>query len=256
MSIEIVKQEKLMLEYLLKKFNGYSHTCSITNVKDGCVSFIRNKKYESFLEMIENDCWIIISKKINPFYKSNKVKLLVVDDPDYIFTLYHNEINRNKTKSEVVIGENCKIHSTVILDVDGLKVVNTPDGRKIQFIHTGKVEIGNNVEIGPYTIIHRGTLDSTIIKNGVKIGAHNNIGHNNVIGENTVFAVGAITNGSVQIGNNCWIGSGSLIRNGISICANSVIGLGAVVVKDIKTPGIYMGNPAKFFKPKPKEWNF
>ena len=95
-----------------------------------------------------------------------------------------------------------------------------------------------------------------VIKNGVKIGAKNNIAHNNVIGENTVFAVGAITNGSVTIGNNCWISSGALIKNGVQICDDVVVGLGAVVVKDIIEPGIYVGSPARYLKPLKEGWNF
>ena len=96
----------------------------------------------------------------------------------------------------------------------------------------------------------------TIIKNGVKIGAKNNIAHNNIIGENTVFAVGAITNGSVTIGKNCWISSGAIIKNYVNICDDVVIGMGAVVSKDINKSGIYTGMPARYVKPLKKGWNF
>lgn len=37
----------------------------------------------------------------------------------------------------------------------------------------------------------------------------------------------------VNIGNNCWIGAGSVICPGVTIGENSVIGAGGVVIKDI-----------------------
>ena len=156
-----------------------------------------------------------------------------MDDPDYAFTIYHNHIYKSQATPDNITGNNCIIHPTVIMDVEGIKVVNAPDGSKIQFTHTGVVVVEDDVAIGPYTVVHRGTLDATIIRKGVKIGAKNNIGHNNIIGENTVFAAGVITNGSVTIGKNCWVGSGAIIRNGISICDGVVIGMGSVVVKNI-----------------------
>ena len=116
--------------------------------------------------------------------------------------------------------------------------------------------IGDDVDIGPYTVIHRGTLDSTKILSGCKIGAQNNIGHNCLIDENTVLAVGVILNGGVQVGNNCWFGSGALVKNHVSICEGTVVGMGAVVIKDITEPGIYVGNPAKYIGPVTEGWNF
>ena len=244
-----------MLEYLLKRFKGYEKTCSITNVINKSVTFIRNDEYAHFLDNICQDIWIIVPKG---FQRSvfPTVNMLIVDDPDYVFTIYHNEIHKHDRIPDPIIGSNCKIHPTVVMNVEGFKVANAPDGSKVQFIHTGNIIIDDNVEIGPYTVVHRGTMDPTIIKKGVKIGAKNNIAHNNIIGENTVFAAGVITNGSVTIGKNCWISSGALIRNGVSICDNTVIGLGAVVVKDIAMPGIYVGNPAYFLKPLKDGWNF
>lgn len=246
-----------MLEHLLKKFENYKKTCPIANIEEKSVTFMRDWCYSKYLIGIDKDIWVIVPKIIDMCIEfSNNIKFYYVDDPDYIFTLYHNEIYKNNPVLEPIIGKNCKIHPTVIMDVEGLKVANSPSGKKIQLRHIGNVIIEDNVEIGPYTVIHRGTFESTIIKSGVRIGAKNNIAHNNMIGENTVFAAGVITNGSVKIGKNCWIGSGALIRNGISICDDVVIGLGAVVIKDVTKPGIYVGNPAKWLKPVKEGWNF
>lgn len=44
------------------------------------------------------------------------------------------------------------------------------------------------------------------------------------------------------------MGSGAIIRNGISIGANSIIGMGAVVLKDVKPNSVMVGNPARFLR--------
>ena len=245
-----------MLETLLNLFENYKDTCSITNLRDGCVTFVRNQKYTKHLWGEQKDCWIIIPNTIIPNSTEKKFKYYLSDNPEYDFTLFHNEIHKNKTYQIASVGVDCKINASVILGVEGLKVVNAPDGSKIQFIHTGVVQIEGNVEIGPYSVVHRGTMDNTIIRQGCRFGAYTNIGHNCEIGENTVMAAGVILNGGVKVGKNCWFASGSLIRHYVNICDNVVIGLGAVVVKDITKPGVYIGNPARYLKPVEEGWNF
>ncbi|CAF3979593.1 unnamed protein product [Rotaria sordida] len=52
----------------------------------------------------------------------------------------------------------------------------------------------------------------------------------------------------VRIGNNVWIGGGSIIVAGVTIGDNSVIGAGSVVVKDIPANVVAVGNPCKTVK--------
>ncbi|WP_202171413.1 DapH/DapD/GlmU-related protein [Bacillus sp. USDA818B3_A] len=47
----------------------------------------------------------------------------------------------------------------------------------------------------------------------------------------------------VKIGDNCWIGAGSIICPGVTIGDNSVIGAGSVVTKDIPANSVAVGNP-------------
>ena len=244
------------MEKLLKLFEEYNNTCSIKNIKDKCVTFARSIKYFEYLDRFsDKDAWIIVNEL--PIINSKcNLKFYLDPYPEYVFTLYHNQIYKKITPKQPTIGKNCKIHKTSVLDADGLKVINTPVGKKIQFKHTGKVVVGNDVEIGPHTVVHRGTLEDTIIGDGCKIGALTNIGHNCYIGSNTIIAAGVILNGGVCVGENCWISSGAMIRHYVYICDNVVIGLGAVVVKDIIEPGIYVGNPARYLKPVEEGWNF
>lgn len=52
----------------------------------------------------------------------------------------------------------------------------------------------------------------------------------------------------INIGNNVFIGSNTVILPGVTIGNNVVIGTSAVVTKDLPDNGVYVGNPAKYLK--------
>ena len=53
-----------------------------------------------------------------------------------------------------------------------------------------------------------------------------------------------MVNGDCKIGNNCFIGSQSVLANGVTIGDDIIVGAGSLVRKSIKEKGIYSGNPA------------
>lgn len=52
----------------------------------------------------------------------------------------------------------------------------------------------------------------------------------------------------ISVGNNVWIGGNVCVLPGVTIGDNCVIGAGSVVVKDIPTGSIAVGNPCKVIK--------
>lgn len=74
------------------------------------------------------------------------------------------------------------------------------------------------------------------------------IGHDCNINDFFTALPGCNISGNVQIGKYVTVGANACIREKISICDNVFIGMGAVVVKDIKEPGTYVGVPAKRIK--------
>jgi acetyltransferase-like isoleucine patch superfamily enzyme len=252
--MKIMKSIDDLNKFLLS--NGFVKTSPINNPKDNSVVFIRDKKYLNNLFMIKKNVFIILHESLLKGMNgvNNHVMVYPSRFPEYEFTLFHNAVSIYK-HSNIRIGSRGEIHDTAIVGDDGFKYINCPDGSKIKFLHTGGLDIGNDVDIGAFSMVHRGTLDDTIIHDGVKIGNCVNIGHNCIIGSNTIVAPHSVICGSTVVGKNCWLGVGCLIKNHLDICDDVIIGMGSNVLKSINKPGIYAGNPAKFIGKPDKEFN-
>ncbi|MGO5023956.1 DapH/DapD/GlmU-related protein [Lawsonibacter sp. LCP25S3_G6] len=146
--------------------------------------------------------------------------------------------------NKVHIGKNCDIRSGAVIGHDGFAYTEDNEHKKTMVKHFGGVDIGNNVLVGENVCIHRGTIDDTILEDGVKIDALSHIAHNCYFKRNSAAAAPCRTNGSVKIGENAYL-AGALVRNQCEIGDNAFIGLGAVVVKNVEENQTVVGNPAR-----------
>ncbi|MCV2531053.1 MAG: UDP-3-O-(3-hydroxymyristoyl)glucosamine N-acyltransferase [Candidatus Lightella neohaematopini] len=137
-----------------------------------------------------------------------------------------------------IIGSNCIIQSGTVIGSDGFGYIKNKK-QWLKIPHLGRVIIKDYVEIGSCTTIDRGTLDDTVINNGVIIDNLCQIAHNVVIGEYTAIAGGVIIAGSSHIGNNCLIGGATVINGHISICDRVNITGMSMVIRSIKKSGTY-----------------
>ena len=55
--------------------------------------------------------------------------------------------------------------------------------------------------------------------------------------------------GCVKIGDNVFIGAGSIILPNVTIGNNVILGAGSVISKNIPSNSVYAGNPVKFICP-------
>lgn len=145
------------------------------------------------------------------------------------------------------IGENCVIESNTVIGEEGFGF-EVIDGEPVRLPHISHVRIGDNVEIGACTVICRGTIDPTIIENGAKIDGSVFIAHNVKVGRNAFVIANSIICGSAEIGESAWISPLSTVKNKVKVGKNSLLGLGAVALKDLEAGGVYIGNPAKLLK--------
>lgn len=145
-------------------------------------------------------------------------------------------------ESHTIIGENCYIKSGAIIGEDGFGFERDEDGVPLRFPHIGNVIIGSNVEIGAKTTIARGTLESTIIKDNVKIDDQVHIAHNCIVNRNTIITASSELSGSVIVGENCWIGPKTSIINSCHIANNVFIGIGCNITSSIINENTKMAN--------------
>ena len=112
------------------------------------------------------------------------------------------------------------------------------------------VIISKRVEIGEGTIICAGTIITVDIKigNHVIINLDCTIGHDDVIADYVTIYPSVNVSGNVVLGECSELGTGMQIIQGKNVAPNTIIGAGAVVVKDCLESGTYVGSPAKKIK--------
>ena len=107
--------------------------------------------------------------------------------------------------------------------------------------------IDKSVEIGEGCIIYAGSvLDMNVkIKDNVLINLNSTIAHDSLIGAHSFVSPSVSIAGFVSIGEQCIIGINTTVIDGVNIINNVQTGGGTVVIKEIKTSGTYVGNPAR-----------
>jgi UDP-3-O-[3-hydroxymyristoyl] glucosamine N-acyltransferase len=138
------------------------------------------------------------------------------------------------------IGERGIIHSGAVIGADGFGFAKDK-GAWVKIPQTGRVVIGNDVEIGANTTIDRGALADTVIEDGVKLDNQIQIGHNCHIGAHTAMAGCVGVAGSAKIGKYCTFGGAAMVLGHLTIVDNVHISSGSMVSRSILEPGQYTG---------------
>ncbi|MFP4023862.1 MAG: UDP-3-O-(3-hydroxymyristoyl)glucosamine N-acyltransferase [Thiohalospira sp.] len=150
-----------------------------------------------------------------------------------------------KVYHDCEIGENCIIHAGAVIGSDGFGFAPDENNVYRKIPQLGNVILEDDVEIGSNTTIDRATMGSTIIKKGAKLDNLNQIGHNVVVGENTVMAAQTGIAGSTKIGKNCQFGGQSGVAPHIQIADGVRVAPQSGIPNTIKNQGsIVMGTPA------------
>jgi acetyltransferase-like isoleucine patch superfamily enzyme len=152
-------------------------------------------------------------------------------------------------RSGVCIGRFCEIQAGAVIGDEGFGFERDAESRPLRMIHVGGVRIGDHVLIGANTAVARGALGDTVLEDYVKVNNLVHIAHNCRIGEGTIIGACADLCGSLTVGRNSWIAPNSSIRQKLVIGEEAVIGIGAVVVRDVAPRTTVYGNPAKSARP-------
>jgi UDP-3-O-[3-hydroxymyristoyl] glucosamine N-acyltransferase len=142
--------------------------------------------------------------------------------------------------ADVVLGARCIVHSGCVLGADGFGFIREQE-RYEKFPQLGRVEIGDDVELGANTCIDRAALGVTLIGDGVKLDNLVHIGHNCHIGRHVLIAAQtglaggvvvedyAVIGGQVGIGDKARIESGAVLGSGCGILTSKIVRRGQVV---------------------------
>ncbi len=149
----------------------------------------------------------------------------------------------------VRLGDRVIVHSGAVLGSDGFGYVrDQTTGRYEKFPQVGRLEIGDDVEIGANTTIDRGALDVTRIARGTKIDNLVHVGHNCQIGEDVVIAAQTGLSGSITIeknvvlGGQVGIGEHARIEEGVMLGGQG----GVLPNKVLRGKGVaFWGTPAR-----------
>jgi UDP-3-O-[3-hydroxymyristoyl] glucosamine N-acyltransferase len=144
--------------------------------------------------------------------------------------------------SDCIIGKDVIIHAGTVIGSDGFGFARDGD-LNVKIPQTGIVEIEDEVEIGALSAIDRASLGKTIVKKGVKTDNLVQIGHNVVVGENTIIVAQVGVAGSTKIGRNVTIGGQVGLVDHIEIGDRVMIGSKSGVAKSIPPGEVVSGIP-------------
>ncbi len=152
-------------------------------------------------------------------------------------------IYANVSITHSVIGEDVVILTGARIGQDGFGF-STDRGVHHKIYHTGRVVIGNDVEIGANTTIDRGSVHDTIIEDGVRIDNLVQIGHSVSIGKGSIIVAQVGIAGSSKVGSYCALGGQVGVAGHINIGNKAQIVAQSGIMKDIENGEIVAGTPS------------
>lgn len=148
-------------------------------------------------------------------------------------------VNSSYLGRDVEIGKKCKIFKA---SIDGR--VNIGDRTSIYGPNTAILSKVNSISIGRYCSIASNVLVINYSHNTKRPSTY--YFSQNIFGGNVSDDV--VSKGDISIGNDVWIGAGSVILGGVSIGDGAVIGANSVVNHSVPPYAIVAGNPATVVK--------
>ncbi len=223
---------------------------NIINHGEEIVKFIKESKKVTPVKVYINtdiDFSKIDTKEIKVFGSNNSYILI----GEYSIIKDIIELNKDKIKDYYI--ENDRRNSAIpLLNKVGINARIEPGS-----IIRDMVEIGDNAVIMMGAVINIGAKvgSGTMIDMGAILGGRAVVGNNCHIGAGTVLA-GVVEPPSatpVIIEDNVVIGANAVIIEGVRIGKGSVVGAGAIVLKDVPAGVVVGGNPAVIIKNKDKK---
>lgn len=175
---------------------------------------------------------------------------------DRVIAFYESDdIWTNRTVSGLPVMPSSRFDPTV---AEMVLAVGSPSARRAvrdslpaethypTIIHPNVVR-SQSISIGQGSVICAGCVltCNIVIGEHVHLNLMSTLGHDCVLGDFVTTAPAVNISGHCNIGDGAYLGTNSCLREGLSIAADTTIGMGAVVVSSIQEAGVYVGNPAR-----------
>jgi acetyltransferase-like isoleucine patch superfamily enzyme len=174
----------------------------------------------------------------------------------------------------VLVGRGASIRHPRHIHLAGALVVE--DYAEVQGLSTGGVRFGHRVTVGRFASIRPSGYYGREIGAGLEIGDHSNVGPYCFIGCAGPVRIGervmmgqsvhllaerhqmddptrpmqeqGVTRSGIVIEDDCWLGAGAKILDGVTIGHGSVVGAGAVVTRSFPPNSVIAGVPATLLR--------
>lgn len=177
--------------------------------------------------------------KIKGFIDDNETKWGAKED-EYFVLGGCEYLKQQKGAYAVCAVGNAKVRRRIIEKLSG-------SGVQFATIIDPSVIFSKRISIGEGTIICAGTIATVDISIGkhVIINLDCTLGHDDVIEDFVTIYPSVNVSGNVSIGECCELGTGTQVIQGKKIVKKTIVGAGAVVIRDINESGTYVGSPAR-----------
>ena len=118
--------------------------------------------------------------------------------------------------------------------------------------------LNGNINIGKGSLIMSGVVinTETTIGNHCIINTSSSIDHDNYFKDFSSCGPGVVTGGNVTLGENSYLGIGSIVKHGVQIGKNTVIGGNSFVNKKCLDNFLYFGVPVKQIRKRKVDENY
>jgi len=145
--------------------------------------------------------------------------------------------------AECPLGRRVRLHPGVVVGADGFGY-EFIQGRHAKVPQIGRVEIGDDVEIGANSTLDRARFGATTIGEGTKIDNLVQIAHNVRVGRHCILCAQTGVSGSTVIEDYVVLGGQAGVAGHLRLGRGAKVGGGAAVTSDLEAGTFVNGSPA------------